>query len=227
MTLPLEVPVELGRAAARDAARAELAKPAYRAAEPSLTERLLGWLADRLSDLLDRVSGVGPGGRVGLLVIVLLGLAAMVAVRLTVGPLGRSARAEPSLFLGRERTADEHRSAADRHAARGEWADAVRERLRAVVRSLEERTILDPRPGRTADEAAAEAGAALPLCAAGLREAARLFDEVCYGGRPAGSDTDARLRELDRRVSATRPAGSAARSVAGSGTGSLAEGPPR
>ena len=34
--------------------------------------------------------------------------------------------------------------------------------MRAIVRSLEERALLDPRPGRTADEAAAEAGRTAP-----------------------------------------------------------------
>ena len=81
----------------------------------------------------------------------------------------------------------------------------MRERLRAVVRSLEERAVLDERPGRTADEAAAEAGRALPGCAAGLRSAAVLFDEVWYGGRPAGPESYAALRDLDAQVQAARP----------------------
>jgi hypothetical protein len=81
----------------------------------------------------------------------------------------------------------------------------VRERLRAVVRSLEERAVLDERPGRTADEAAAEAGRALPDCVAGLRAAAVLFDEVWYGGRPAGPASYAALRDLDAQVQAARP----------------------
>ena len=57
--------------------------------------------------------------------------------------------------------------------------------MRAIVRSLEERALLDPRPGRTADEAAAEAGRALPAHADRLRAAARDFDDVTYGGRTA------------------------------------------
>ena len=54
-------------------------------------------------------------------------------------------------------------------------------------------------------EAAAEAGAALPSLAGDLRQAARLFDDIWYGGRPAGPDTDARLRAVDERVRAARP----------------------
>ncbi|HCA84735.1 MAG TPA: hypothetical protein DEQ61_04090, partial [Streptomyces sp.] len=78
-------------------------------------------------------------------------------------------------------------------------------RMRALVRSLEERALLDPRPGRTADEAAAEAGRPLPAHADRLRAAARDFDDVVYGGRHATAETYARLRELDVELQQARP----------------------
>jgi hypothetical protein len=112
---------------------------------------------------------------------------------------------ERSLFVGQVRAAADHRAAADAAAARGAWADAVRERLRAIVRGLEERGLLDARPGRTADEAAMEAGLALPSCAEDLRRAARLFDDVWYGGRTATDEHDRQLREVDAAVRAARP----------------------
>ena len=199
------VPVELGRDEAAQLAREELAKQIYRDAGPGLVERLVRWLLEQAGRLLDGAAGVSPGGYAGLVVVLLLVAAAVVAVRLKVGPLGRRAAREEALFVGRTRTAAQHRAAADAHAAAGEWAEAVRERLRAVVRSLEERAVLDERPGRTADEAAAEAGRALPSCAAGLRSAAVLFDEVWYGGRPAGPESYAALRDVDARVQAARP----------------------
>ena len=202
----MSVPVELGREAAQQAAREELAKQAYRDAGPGLVERLLRWLVERAADLLDEVAGVSPGGYAGIAVLVLLLVAAAVAIRLRVGPLGRQQESERALFVGGERSADQHRAAAEAHAAAGEWAEAVRERLRAVVRSLEERAVLEPRPGRTADEAAAEAGLSLPSCAGDLRSAARLFDEIWYGGRPARPESYSALRDLDRAVRAARPA---------------------
>lgn len=201
----MSVPVEIGREAAQSLAREELAKQVYREAGPGLTERLLRWVVGKVVDALDSVAGVSPGGYAGVLVLVLLVVAAVVAVRLRVGPLGTRVAADTALFTGGVRSAAEHRSLADRHAAAGEWADAVRERLRAVVRSLEERSLLDPRAGRTADEAAAEGGAALPSCAQGLRRAARLFDDIWYGGRPAGPEADRVLREVDAAVTAARP----------------------
>jgi len=199
------VPVDLGRDEAAQLARDELAKQVYRDAGPGLVERLVRWLLEQAGRLLDGAAGVSPGGYAGLVVVLLLVAAAVVAVRLKVGPLSRRATREEALFVGRTRTAAQHRAAADAHAATGAWAEAVRERLRAVVRSLEERAVLDERPGRTADEAAAEAGRALPDCAAGLRAAAVLFDEVWYGGRPAGPESYAALRDLDAQVQAARP----------------------
>jgi hypothetical protein len=199
------VPVDLGRDEAAQLARDELAKQVYRDAGPGLVERLVRWLLEQAGRLLDGAAGVSPGGYAGLVVVLLLVAAAVVAGRLKIGPLGRRSSREEALFVGRTRTAAQHRAAADAHAAAGEWAEAVRERLRAVVRSLEERAVLDERAGRTADEAAAEAGRALPSCAAGLRAAAVLFDEVWYGGRPAGPESYAALRDLDAQVQATRP----------------------
>ena len=201
----MSVPVDLGREAAQEAAREELAKQVYRDAGPGLVERAMRWVYGRVTDVLDQVAAVSPGGYAGVVVVLLLLVAAAVAIRLRVGPLGRREALHESLFVGRERSADEHRAAADAHARAGEWAEALRERLRAVVRSLEERAVLEPRPGQTADEAAAQAEAVLPSCAADLAAAARLFDDVWYGGRPAGPESDASLRELDRTVRSARP----------------------
>ena len=198
-------PVDLGRDEAARLAHEELAKQVYREAGPGLVERLLRWAIERAADLLDEVAGASPGGYAGLVLVLLLVAAAIVAVRLKVGPMGRREATVPTLFTGHVRTAAEHRAAADAHAAAGRWADAVRERLRAVIRSLEERGVLDERPGRTADEAATEAGAVLPSSAAELRRAARHFDEVWYGGRTAGPESDALLRGLDERIRSARP----------------------
>jgi hypothetical protein len=200
------VPVDLDRAAAARAAREELAKQVYREAGPSLTERAVRWVLHHLNALFDRAAGVSPGGYVGLVVVVIVVLAIAVALRLGVGPMRRASTSETALFVGRARTAAEHRASADGHAAAGRWAEAVRDRLRAIITGLEERTLLEPRPGRTADEAAADAGAVVPECAADLRAAARVFDDIWYGARPADARHDALLRGLDDRVRGSRPA---------------------
>jgi len=200
------VPVEMDRAAAARAAREELAKQIYREAGPSLTERVLRWVFHYISVVFDRAAGVSPGGYVGLVGVVIVVFAIAVALRLGIGPMRRASATETALFLGRSRSAAEHRAAADAHAAGGRWAEAVRDRLRAIITGLEERTLLEPRPGRTADEAAADAGAVVPECAADLRAAARVFDDIWYGARPADASHDALLRRLDERVRGSRPA---------------------
>lgn len=194
-----------GRDEARRAAERELSDPVYRADDPSWFEQGVRWLLGQIGDLLDAAANAAPGGYGGLLVLLLLLVLAAIAIRWRLGRIGRVTEGEQALFDDGPRSADDHRRAADAHAARGEWAEAVRERLRAVVRGLEERDLLDVRAGRTADEAAGEAGRALPGCAAMLREAARTFDDISYGGRGATAEADAQLRAVDEAVRRTRP----------------------
>lgn len=199
------VPVELGRHDAARAAHEELSKQVYQQDRPGLVQRALGWLYHHLVQLLDNAAGASPGGYAGLAALLLLVLAAVVALRFGLGPVRGSDRASTALFGGRPRTAAEHRASAVAHEAAGRYAEAVRDRLRAIVTSLEERTLLEPRPGRTADEAAADAGAVVPDCAADLRAAARVFDDIWYGGRPATPANAEALRRLDERVRSARP----------------------
>ena len=198
---------DLSREAARDAAREELSRPEYDAAQPPLLIRLAGRAVREVLELLDGAAGAVPGGYVGLLLLLLL-IAGFVAVVLAkVRPGGSDRSGGRALFTGATvLTAAEHRALADAAAAEGRWADAVRERLRAVVRDLEARGVLDPRPGRTAGEVARDAGAAVPGVADDLRRAAVVFDEVWYGGRTADASSYALLVEVDGRVSSSRMA---------------------
>ncbi|MDD7935235.1 DUF4129 domain-containing protein [Actinomycetospora straminea] len=201
---PGTVPIDIGADPARELAREELARRAYQEAAPDPVTAGLQWLARRLDELLRAASDISPGGGWGLLVLVAVLVVVVVLVRRRFGPVARTAAASGAVLGDTVRTADEHRRLADRHAAAGAFDDAVRERMRAIVRSLEERTILEPRQGRTAGDAAREGGRVLPAAAGELLEAARRFDETVYGGRPADADTDARLRAVDAAVAATR-----------------------
>lgn len=197
--------MDVGRDEARDAAREELSKPAYHADDPPLAERVLRWLYETLSELLDRAADAAPGGYGGLLVLLALAVAAVVLVRLKVGPLARATSTETPLFTGRPQSANDHRRNADAHAAAGRWAEAVRERLRALVRDLEQRGLVEPRPGRTAHEAAREAGRLLPAHTDALLAAARTFDDVVYGSHAATPEMHERIRLLDQRLERARP----------------------
>nr|WP_043194324.1 DUF4129 domain-containing protein [Streptomyces sp. NRRL F-2664] len=198
-------PVTTPRAPAQEAAERELSKPMYHENDPSLVDRALRAFFEWLDDLFDAASGATPGGAVGLVAVLLLVVLAVAALWWRLGSPRRAATSAAVLFDDGVRSAADHRSTAEAHAAAGRWTEAVQERMRAVFRSLEERTLLDPRPGRTADEAAAEAAVSLPDHAAALRAAARTFDDVTYGGRTADPDTYARLRTLDLSLDRTKP----------------------
>ncbi|MFE0631096.1 DUF4129 domain-containing protein [Streptomyces sp. NPDC058864] len=200
-----DVPVTIPRGPAREAAENELSKGIYHRDDPSLIERALNWLWEKIDHLMDAASGITPGGGAGLVTIVVVIVLLVVALRLRLGKMRAQPKSGMGLFADVPRTATEHRAAAEEHARHGRWSEAVQERMRAIVRSLEERALLDPRPGRTADEAAAEAGRSLPELATRLADAARTFDDVTYGDRPGTSDAYAALRELDAEVQRTKP----------------------
>ncbi|MGW7401681.1 DUF4129 domain-containing protein [Streptomyces cyaneofuscatus] len=201
-----DTPVDTPRVPAREAAESELSKPMYHENDPNILQRGLNHFWDWVAGVFDAAAGAAPGGPAGLavLALILIGLAAALWWRL--GIPQRSSRAPDALFESDgPRSAAQHRAAADAHAAALRWTEAVQERMRAIVRSLEERALLDPRPGRTADEAATEAGRALPAHAARLRSAARDFDDVTYGGRTAGQPTYLALRALDTELDEAKP----------------------
>ncbi|MFI1212138.1 DUF4129 domain-containing protein [Streptomyces sp. NPDC020802] len=200
-----EPPVTVPRDPAREAARRELSKRMYHEDDPSLLQRALNAFWEWVDKLFGAASTATPGGGLGLLVIALAVVAIVGALWWRLGSPRRGPTSAVPLFDDRPRSAAEHRAAAEAHAAQGHWNQAVQERMRAVVRALEERALLDPRPGRTADEAAAEAGRALPAHTDRLRAAARDFDDVTYGGRTAAPETYHRLAQLDSDLERTKP----------------------
>ena len=185
-------PSPVTRDGAREAARRELSKAIYHRYDDPLPVRVvktvLHWLAHVVSVAADH----SPGGPAGAVALVVVAVALVAIARWRIGPIRRNARVA-RVVLGRvERTAAEHRRLAEAAAAQGRWVEAIVERTRAVARALEEAGVVDPRPGRTADELAADASTQLPSAQPALTRAARVFDEVVYGRRPAtraGYDT--------------------------------------
>lgn len=90
---------------------------------------------------------------------------------------------------------------ADQLAAAGRYAEAVRERLRAMVRELIERDVIPHVPGWTVTELAAAATTARPALTPALRAAVDIFSEIWYGLRSAGPDDDRAMREHAQEVS--------------------------
>lgn len=203
------VPLDPSRDQARQWAADELAGREYAQAEPGVVQRLFSWVFDRLADLFSSFdSAPNPFGALAVGVVVLL-LAVLVAlaVRRFGGPGGlRAAHPDDPVFGDRgPLSAAEHRALAARAETDGDWQTSVLERFRALARELEERTVLAPRPGRTAGELSAEISPALPDAAAAVALAARVFDEVRYGGRTASSEAASAVRAADEAVRSAEP----------------------
>ncbi|PZF97056.1 DUF4129 domain-containing protein, partial [Micromonospora deserti] len=101
-----------------------------------------------------------------------------------------------------------HASLADRLAAEGRYAESVRERLRAMIRELVARRVVQPRPGMTVVELVTAATSNRPQVGPPLGAAGAIFSELWYGQRPASAEHDHRMREHAadlHRVLAGRP----------------------
>ncbi|MBP2455673.1 DUF4129 domain-containing protein [Mycolicibacterium lutetiense] len=187
--------IDIDRDAAHDAAQNELTKPIYPRASP--TDQIGDWL----KDLLYRLTAAGseiPGGWFTISVLaILLVVAVVVAVRIARRTMRTARGADHALFGNEELTAAQHRSVAEQYAAQGDWSAAIRHRVRALARHLEETGVLDAVPGRTATELARDAAAALPGMSAGLFSAATTFNDVTYGEQPGTESAYRQIAALD------------------------------
>lgn len=183
--------LEIDSDAAHEAAQRELSKPIY--PRPSLTDQLWAWLDDLLYRVFNAGSSV-PGGwiTIGLLSLLVV-VAVVVAIRVGMRTMRTRRGTDGALFDSHQLSSAEHRDLAEQCAAQGDWGAAIRHRLRAVARRLEEIAVLDAAPGRTASELARDAAPAFPHLRAQLRQAADIFNDVAYGARPA---TDAGYRVI-------------------------------
>ena len=200
--------IDIDREAAREAAERELAKPIYPKA--SLTDRIGEWIDEFLNRLVAKGSTV-PGGWLTISVLVILVLVALiVGVRIARNTMRTSRSGDYGLFGAHELTAAEHRAAAERAAAQADWPAAIRHRLRAVARQLEEAGTLNPVPGRTATELAHDAGGLLPGFAGDFARAATTFIDVTYGERPGTEPGYRMIADLDERLRSHASAGAGA-----------------
>jgi hypothetical protein len=196
-----DAPLQPDREQARAWAEQELQRPEYQADRPGLVQQVLNWLLEQLDKVPHPQISSGQ-----------LGSAVLAAILIVVfgfllwrsGGLRRQARAVAEDLFDPAGTAEQHRAAAERAEADGHLAVAVTEWFRAVLLGLSERALIELTPGQTADEAARGAAARLPDLAGELTAAARIFDDVRYGDRPATWAMVASLRELDQRARQAR-----------------------
>jgi hypothetical protein len=142
--------------------------------------------------------------------LTLLAIALVVAIQIARRTMRTRRGGDYQLFEAAQLTAAQHRETAERYAAEGDWTAAIRHRLRAIARQLEETGVLNPAPGRTANELARDAGQALPHLTDELSEAATAFNDVTYGEVPGTQDAYQTIADLDDHLRLRAPAGASA-----------------
>jgi hypothetical protein len=201
--------IDIDRDAAHQAAQRELAKPIY--PKGSLMQRFHGWVNELLYRLVEKGSSIPGGWFTVTVLLILLIVAVVIAIRIARRTVRTRRGNDYQLFDTGQLSASQHRATAEGFAAEGNWSAAIRHRLRAVARGLEEAGILDPAPGRTANELARDAGVCIPHLATELSRAATAFNDVTYGERPGTPEAYRMIADLDDhlrfRSAAGRPAG--------------------
>jgi hypothetical protein len=177
------------RDGARAAARRELSKGIYHRDDEPWPLRIFNAVQRWIDHLLHAVSKHAPGGGPGAIALLLAAIALLGFLWWRVGLVRRTMSARRPVLDGRVRASGDLLREAAAAAAAGRWDDAVVARMRALALTAEERGLVDARPGRTADELAAEVATALPATRDPMRSAATAFDAVVYGKRPADRAT--------------------------------------
>lgn len=196
--------IDIDRDAAHQAAQNELNKPIYPKA--SASEKILDWVNDLIYRLLEKTASLPGGWFTATVLFILLAVAVVVAIHVARRTMRTNRGGDYSLFEAAQLTAAQHRATAESYAAEGNWTAAIRHRLRAVARQLEETGVVNPAPGRTANELARDAGAALPHLAGELAQAATAFNDVTYGERPGTQDAYRMIADLDDHLRFRSPA---------------------
>lgn len=189
---------------ARDLLRHELANPEY-APQRNWLQEARDWIIDHVLDQILRHANSAPG-IVIIVLLVLLGLA--IAYSLTRFRARRAAPAttEDLVFTDSSATAAQLRASAADAAARGEFTRAYLDYFRALARSGQERALVPADPGLTAHELGQPLARCFPAESTEIDHAASGFDLVRYGEVSASEADVTRIRGLDERLRAARPA---------------------
>ena len=196
--------IDIDRDAAHQAAQIELSKPIY--SKGSAARQFAEWVNERLYRLLEKAASIPGGWFTTMVLLILLAIAVLVAIHVARRTMRTNRGGDYQLFEAAQLTAAQHRATAESYAVQGDWPSAIRHRLRAVARQLEETGVLEPAPGRTANELARDAGTALPHLGGELSEAATAFNDVTYGEQPGTEAAYQMIAELDDHLRSRPPA---------------------
>lgn len=188
MLVGRQTPPSVDPEAAREAARDILSGAEYAEPQPSVVERAVEWLFDRIGSFFGTLTGGGPGSVVGwIVVVVLLAAAATVLTRALRVPSYRRDHG-PATHVRYEREtrwgAGEWRREADRLEAAGDRRGALRCRYQAMLAALVADGVVDEAPGRTAAEYGRLLGERLPDRRDAIDEVTTRFEAAWYGGEP-------------------------------------------
>lgn len=180
----------------------------YREPGETILDRVLGWLGDRVGDLV--FGGPGSAGRgivAWAVVAVLIGLVVWVVLRTVALPGSVRVRPGDGLVFGTDTVTapglwmDEAR----RLAAAGDHRGALRCRHQALIATWIADGMIDHVIGRTAGEChAAAIAAGVPADAS--RPVVERFDEVWYGAAPVTAEGYAAFDRACAAIGTARPA---------------------
>lgn len=191
---------------ARSRVLEELSKGEYDDS-PGFISWLLGTLETWLLNLLDGIDGSSTA-QAGIAALVALALIVLVILVLRrTGLLRRSHALEVAAELDAEPvlSGDQLRDAARAAIDAGRADDGTVLALRALVRDLEERTLLDVAAGMTAHEAATRASVHFPDLRGRLQRAADAFDTAAYSHRSVAVKQADDLLRLAEYVAESAP----------------------
>lgn len=184
-----------------------LARPEYREAEPSLVERAVNWLAERLGQVFGPVVGnSGSGGYfLGYAVLVLaMGAAIYFAVKIVPR---RRRRRPPGARVTHESIPRTSRAqwlarAAEAEAG-GRWGEAVHARYHALTTGLADRSAVPAAESTTSGEhraAFARSAEPQPERVAVFDGVTDRYEHVWFGGQEAAPDDSQALATADQRL---------------------------
>ena len=200
--LALDPPLDPSPEEARSLLGRELLRPEYH--DEDLLQRLLTWLQRQVERGLDVASQAPPLSTFVAMVLGLLLVASLVWLGSRARRSGARRGTRGAVVPAHAVSAAEWRSRAVAALEQGRHEDALVDGFRALAVAQVERGRLDDLPGATAHEVAGALGASYPHQRSRIAEAARLFDLVRYGDRPATPEQAAAVLGLDDELAALR-----------------------
>ena len=202
LLLTLDPPLDPSGDEARSLLRRELLRPEYH--DEDLVQRLLTWLQRQVERGLAAASQAPPLSTFVAMVVGLLLVAALVWLG-TRARLAGAREGTPGAVLPTDTvSAAEWRARARAALEDGRHEEALVDGFRGLAVGQVERGRLDDLPGATAHEVADALGTSYLHQRPRITEAARLFDLVLYGDRPATREQAADVLGLDDELAALR-----------------------